>query len=610
MAKSKQIIDLQAFYDGVPEEQAQMLKQAAANTAGVPAEDLTVAQAVKILGGDNIIPEISAAAGKIARDVIANISDEQLEQLAKRGQAAAEAGTLQQEAVSIMVNVMKAIQDAHDVQGVKARTLGEAINAITKSIANSETLKEISQTARAAMNGITAFINSDEYKAIKENTEAVSAFIRDNQAHISAFMNLGEDAKNLAPFIRLALMDEKSNQDYTGYSIIDILQQGIDENGNVIESKFEQIIERAKQLRAEYDTMRETVVNMEEAAEELPKQYLIPLYHIMPNNALMNDLAGIENKQPINAGAYDLPVIPETKRQKEITIYVMAEYEPEKGFTSNLTEYERNVSDAIMSICVQAEQENKRPYFSIDSLYRAMPGRGERASKQQKEALTKAIEKFTSLRLEIDATDELIKRRLIAPGDTYHYKDYYLPAREHIYKAKGGQPVTVWEVTSTPINLDYAKRTGQILTVPAKYLEITKVKNGKISKEPLTMNADRQAMTSYMLRRIAVMQYDYKRAKEALRSYNRRRSKDKTLETKPLKAFRDKSDTILFDTLFKIAGTESTNREVTRRNRDFCFDVLDFWKASGLIYDYEQQTKGRSITGVKIKHNELNEQEV
>ena len=180
-------------------------------------------------------------------------------------------------------------------------------------------------------------------------------------------------------------------------------------------------------------------------------------------------------------------------------------------------------------------------------------------------------------------------------------KDYYLRAQEHIYKAKGGQTVKAWVMTGEPLILSYARLTGQILTVPAKYLAIEKVKQGAPSGELLTMNAGRQAMTSYMLRRIAVIKHDIETAREAWRSNERRRRDDKTIKEKPLAAFRKQSDTILFSSVFSAAGTETDNRKQQMNNRNFCLDVLDFWKASGYIKDYRQQTKGRSITGVEIK---------
>jgi GH24 family phage-related lysozyme (muramidase) len=116
------------------------------------------------------------------------------------------------------------------------------------------------------------------------------------------------------------------------------------------------------------------------------------------------------------------------------------------------------------------------------------------------------------------------------------------------------------------------------------------------------MNAERQAMTGYMMRRISVMKHDKEEAKEALRRYNRKRAKDKTLEEKPLEAFRTQSDTILFDSVFTAVGNESTSRELNRRNRQFCCQALDYWKAAGYIKGYCQQKKGRSITGVTIEH--------
>ena len=107
-------------------------------------------------------------------------------------------------------------------------------------------------------------------------------------------------------------------------------------------------------------------------------------------------------------------------------------------------------------------------------------------------------------------------------------------------------------------------------------------------------------MTGYIVRRLAVMEYDHNRAKENKRKYDAKRKRDASLEEKPLAAFREQSDTILFDTLFTEAGVATANRDRTMDNRNFCFDVLDYQKAIGAIKDYKTQKKGRSITGVKV----------
>lgn len=664
-AKKRSNIDLQAVFDAVPAEQAQMLKQAAANLSGKAVEDLTVEQAMQILERGDPNPTIQATVDQIAEDAAAQISDEQWEQMAEQIQTALKSGKLQDMALSLIKQIpqitqkvqeskedredrphcvastasvaeayRKAVADTGSMEAM-TKQLKDGFAAVQKQIQKTitELIKEtapamqdvitditqgttahhtealgvtitaITTMAQYVLKEIADFINSDTYKAIKESMATITSFLAQHREEIGSLAGTTQEIQSLAPFLEMELDELRQNPEFEDYTLSDLLEHGFDADGNPTDSPFKQVIDRAKTRQAEFETVDNTITEIEQTAKELPKlQSLIPIQHTMPNNTLMNDLAGARGTLSINAGAYDLPVIPATKRQKEITIYVMADYEPEKGIVSNLTEYERNISDAIMSIWEQAQRERKPAAFTTDSLYRAMPGRGDRASPQQKGAITKAIEKFLHLYLDIDATDELRKRKVIGPGDTYHIKDYYLRAQEHIYKAKGVQPVRAWLMTGEPLILNYAKLTGQLLTVPTRYLAIEKVKQNKASGELITMNAPRQAMTSYMLRRIAIMKHDVKRAKDALRSYNRRRNKDKTLEGRPLTAFREQSDIILFETLFKATGTTSTNRERNRRNKKFCFSVLDYWKITGYIKQYKQQTKVCSITGIIIEH--------
>ena len=74
-----------------------------------------------------------------------------------------------------------------------------------------------------------------------------------------------------------------------------------------------------------------------------------------------------------------------------------------------------------------------------------------------------------------------------------------------------------------------------------------------------------------------------------------------TFPEKPIAAFRQQSNTILFDTLFTTTDTATDNREQARRNREFCFDVLEYWKATGFIKGYSTQSSGRKITGIVIE---------
>jgi hypothetical protein len=318
----------------------------------------------------------------------------------------------------------------------------------------------------------------------------------------------------------------------------------------------------------------------ESIAAKLPLvQGIRPTAHTMPNNALMNTL---QQKPAINAGAFDMVVANAKGRRKEITAYTMIEFDP--GETSikitdaHLSEYERQVSDAVISLWIEAVKEKLPPIFTPDMIFRAMPGGSDTASPQQKGAITKTIEKFRRLHITVDATEEMRKRGVIGSNATFKLDNFYLSATHAEYKVKnGGQTVNAYKIDTEPIILTYCTMTKQLLTVPAKYLAVEKVKKGRASGELVTMTADRQAMTGYMLRRIAVMKHD-------------RKNKVQT-----------QSNVILFDTLFSETGTKTDNRKQTMINRNFCFDVLDYWKVSGFIKGYTKQEKGRSITGIVIE---------
>lgn len=343
----------------------------------------------------------------------------------------------------------------------------------------------------------------------------------------------------------------------------------------------------------------------ERAAGTLPKiteaiQCLAPVNsHTMPNNALMNAL---QQKSPINAGAFDLVVANETKKRKEITSYTVVTYDtsgPEM-LASNMTEYERQVSDAVVTLWEAAKEQGVPPIFTTDMIHRAMPGGGDKPSPQQRGAITKAMEKLRHLHVTVDATEEMRQRGHIEKGETLEFDDFYLSAarvRKRFTNRK--DEVSAYELHAEPLILNYANRTNQVIRTSAKFLEIRKVRDGHPA-EIMTMSADRQAMTGYMLRRILVMKNDKNKAREALKNHNKRRKREPDLEERSLESFFVHSRIILFDTLFKEAGAAADDKTQNKRNRDFCLDVLEYWRVSGLIKGYTTQNKGRSITGVII----------
>lgn len=456
-------------------------------------------------------------------------------------------------------------------------------------------IEYLTQVARNLIAGYTD-IPTEIQRAIDKSFEAIrKAKIEADElkADIDSIAPLSPEIEKLLPFL-VAVLDSQREKIENPHAILsDIIAEGFDEDGNPKTGKYEAIIAEARELM---------VSSPEIAPLEDRIQSIIPKSHSMPNNALMNALV---KKHAINAGAFDLPVIPAKGKRKEITSYIMANLDPETtaGVTitaTNMTEYERQVSDAIVSLWKEAAKQKLPPIVTPDMVFRAMPGGSDKPSKQQKGAITKTIEKFRRLRMIIDATDEMRKRGKIGSSDTFKLDDYYLSATHAEYKVKkGGQTVNAYRINAEPIILTYCEMTNQILTVPAKYIAIEKVKKGMASGELLPMTANRQAMTGYLLRRIAVMQHDLKEARAELRSYNFKRKKDSSLEEKTLSDFM-KPTVILFSTIFKEVGITTTDRGQQKENRDFCFDVLDYEIVCGNIKGYEPQTKGRTITGIKI----------
>lgn len=320
---------------------------------------------------------------------------------------------------------------------------------------------------------------------------------------------------------------------------------------------------------------------IESKAADTPRiASVIPLSHVMANNSLMNTLTSFN---AINAGEFDMTVINKKGKRKEITAYTIASYDQDKDSAGNLiksklTEYERQVSDAIISIWEETRKSGLPPEFTTDMVFRAMPGSGDKPSPQQAGAITKTIEKLRKLHIFLDVTEEMRVRGLISDKEKVIYDDNFLSAGRVTRKIKnGGQTVIAYHLHTEPLILSYCKMTNQLITVSPKWLEVKKVKGGKTAKETLSMTQERQAITGYLIRRIAIMKNDRKNKKPT------------------------QSNTILFTTLYEDIGVSAPDKFKAADIRKFCFDVLDYYKAEKIITGYEKQTKGRSITGIIIE---------
>ena len=332
---------------------------------------------------------------------------------------------------------------------------------------------------------------------------------------------------------------------------------------------------------------------------------LKPKNFVFINNPLMNALqmSGTIN----NPDGFDLEVFREGK-PNAVKIYTLISYEPSETDTTitdpKFTEYERLVSDAIISIWQDANKKGVDPAFTIDTIYNTLPGGGDKASPKQREEIARVIEKCRRTRIKIDATNELRARGVIDDDERYtENEDYFLLREARLESPHSNRSVNAYILTAKPVMLRYAEKTNQLISVQKRLLDIRKVKKGAISTELVAMTSDRQAITGYMARRILWMKRDLEAAREKLKKYNSRRHKhpEEELPEKKLSDFRKQSSTILYGTLFAATDTATDNREQTRRNREFCLDVLEYWLKDGWIQGYTQLQKGNKFTGISIE---------
>ena len=326
---------------------------------------------------------------------------------------------------------------------------------------------------------------------------------------------------------------------------------------------------RVDDFSPENDTSTSCVNNFtpEKVRETLPQlATIIPQKHLIPNNKLANSLT----KDIIGGGLIELDV---GRKKDDILTRCILNYEGDNvKLTSrrSFTEYDRQVADAVTSLY---EYGNKSHIITAATVYRAMvhATETETPSPQQIEAVTQSLDKLRFVRVQIDCTEELMRRNIDLNGSqiTAGKIDTYLLTLDKMEIIAGGQKVVAYKVIKTPILYEYSRLTGQVITVPAALLDIRDKTGAKIP------NTERRiAIKGYLMRRISIMKGQ--------------NSKNQSCH-------------ILYDSLYnEVCSTEPTQKE-KRLIRDYIPCVLEYWKSEKFIKDYEELTHGKKKIGIEIK---------
>jgi|GEM_PF-6701579 len=396
------------------------------------------------------------------------------------------------------------------------------------------------------------------------------------------------------------------------------LKQGFDAKGNLTEdSPFQQDFMQAfhaLQAHAEYAATEEYITIIREVTqsiseadkkkiecpiiwERLKKEWeqaqellsysiikqlskrITPKTHTSPNTRLSNELNDLLNDAE-GQGPVDLRVSAKRKRN-ELTAYVVA-YSSESIRIlewRQFTEYDRQVHDAIVSLWIDGHEDH---IITSGTVFKAMTGTKVDPKPKQKETIIQSIEKMRRIFVEIDATDEIKayrKKNGIESSDDISVKwnDAILSLKKIRVKI-GKRKTDAYVINQEPILLSYAKATNKLLSVSTTILDIKEIKKGQILGASISNTESRIAIKGYLLRRVMTIKHDQKTKNPHL------------------------SKTIRFDKIFEETGAQAEDRVTMRRYREYVFQVLDYWKASGFIEGYTKNTgNNHAMESVTLK---------
>lgn len=467
------------------------------------------------------------------------------------------------------------LYDSDDLDELAARPISEQEYIIEAAAKAAAQLGEI----------VRQYTESDAYKqgAEKFNRE-LSNFYEENSAQFQLLKVDFDELRALTKWIGEEVKQDKK----TAAPPLDTDENiaywcGLLERARAAKEKDDrESAEYEEKLKAIFESIERGREIGTERKNELSAMPIInaisPKQHIIPNNALMNKLL---THEVINTGAFNLLVSNARGRRHEIVNYTLVEYNSTPALTTaHLSEYERLVSDSIISLYEQARSDNLPPVFTIDTIFRAMPGSGEKASPQQRGAITRAIEKLRALHIHVDATTEMRARKVIGETETLIYDDYYFSMTRATYRnCGGGGNVTAYKLNTEPIILSYAKtENNQIITVPAKCLDLRKVDtHGKLTPNAISLTIERQEIFGYILRQIAWIKHD-----------------------KAKKVAKPRNNIISYSAIFNAADIDTAQKQTIRRHRDFIGQVLNYEQAIGYIKEYKTIMEGRTYYGIEI----------
>lgn len=411
----------------------------------------------------------------------------------KTFKAAAQAAEKSREIMQAAAQGAKAIQEA--AKGAAAmqevgKNVSETIQAVKE---RTQAIRDAQERAREILNAVSEFINSEKYKTLKQNITAISDYIAEHKTELAALADAGPEIQELVPFLRLELeTEQEQNPELLNYTVFDILEQGIDAEGNPTESPFKNIIERAKQSLKEYRAAEETVTEVEKAAEELPRIVANPTDSLnlpvdKPNSLIWNLITDSAKDNPDGQIKLAIDTSKTGSKQDAVILYNLSfdELPTDVKITKRLTLFDKR---AYMAAAALYDAGNE--IITATQVYKLM-GNTTPPNTTDLQKVNDSLTKMGAARLYIDNQKEVqIHKRYMH----FKYDAPLLPFERISAYINGQLTESAIRLFREPPLISFAKQRDQITPISRELLE------SPINKTDANMQID-----DYLLVRIGHM---------------------------------------------------------------------------------------------------------
>lgn len=484
--------------------------------------------------------------------------------------AAAENGTFEQALREIAPDLD--IEAAGGADAIKEK-LAER-SAISYKEALSGTVDEIkklgaallnTQEAQKAIEGIketakriTAYMQSDEYKAAKESLQQMAAYIREHRADFEALDEATDHVKNLAPFLQEELA---ADPNFEGVTLKQVIREGFTIHGQPTDSKYRPLIERAEQQLADFEATEGAFLELEQAASEIEHiQYKQTPDLKTITDKLTNIYFSLTAPQPrgmINGQRQMLPVRYEGKKsKKEITLFFDYTWNEETlkkyGLDKSFTDFDFFVMTALDNL-----KGAGNDIVSATKIYREMGGEGSPGQKHLQEISDSLLKGATTI-ITID-NKEVLEAFGKMPDKDSKEKYQEIVSQVMPIKIRNERFMANGRIADCYIKiLDYSP----FLQVAAPINRIT-----TWDKEVLRLYKGKKTKRYYSVLRFLMQQIGMMRSTKA-----------------------NRSPKVLYSTLYEYTGAKTSKAQ--KQTRDMMYRILDeVFKPAAYILAYKEEAK-------------------